>query len=59
MIRKMVKIDEEMRHVIFSRPTHSELQAAATRAGMIPLKAHVRELVISGDINIKEMLHII
>ena len=58
-VYEMVKIDEEMRHVIFSRPTHSELQAAATRAGMIPLKAHVRELVISGDINIKEMLHII
>ena len=58
-VYEMVKIDEDMRQVIFSRPTHSQLQAAATKAGMVPIKSHVRDLVISGDISFKEMLHFI
>ena len=56
---EMLKIDEEMRQVIFSQPTHNELYAAATKAGMIPIEAHVRELVLSGDISMKEMLRIL
>ena len=57
-VYEMVKVNEEMRHVIFSSPTQGELQAAAIKAGMIPLQAHVRELVISGEISLKEMLRI-
>lgn len=56
---EMLKVDEEMRHVIFSQPTHHELYAAATKAGMIPIGAHVRELVLSGEISMKEMLRIL
>ena len=58
-VYEMVKVDEAMRQVIFSRPTHSQLQAAATKAGMVPIKSHVRDLIISGDISFKEMLHFI
>lgn len=58
-VYEMVKVNEEMRHVIFSSPTQGELQAAAVKAGMIPLQTHVRELVISGEISLKEMLRTI
>ncbi len=58
-VYEMVKVNEEMRRVIFSSPTQGELQAAAIKAGMIPLQTHVRELVISGEISLKEMLRTI
>jgi type IV pilus assembly protein PilB len=58
-VYEIVKLDEEMRQVMFSRPTQGELHAAALKAGMIPLQAHVRDLVISGEISLKEMLRTI